>query len=920
MNIRALRFLTAVMVVLSVYLSAPVAQEKELTVDDYDQWQRFSTTVISNDAEWFAYNIRLVDGDGWLMLHNIASGDEKKFDVAIRPAFSNDTRWFAFAIDYPEKERKQMEDAKKPVRLKLGLMNLTTAEIDTLEGVSQFTFSDDSRFIAMKKYKAEGVTSDGSDLVLRNLEAGIDQLFGNVATHSFNEDGSLLALMIDAEEKFGNGVHLVRLSEMSLRVLDSYRAKYSNLNWNEEGDALAFLRAVENEDFENDNHLVFAFHELDERNYSKSVYDPGEDPDFTEGYRIVSEGSLRWSDDSEMLIFGVNEWKQTEDEEKKEEEEEPEGETGEEKKADKDADLPPAGVDVWHWKDEPVQPRQQSIASRLRNFTYSSIWHIKDNKFVQVARDDIRTVDYTGDHKYAVGFDQSPYEPIFEETWQDVYFIDTQTGEEKLLKKKFLNMSTSPGGKYLLYFYENDWWTYDVEKGIETNITEDIDARFENYTSIRGHKNPPAFGSSQWFMDDKAVIIYDRYDAYKIAPDGSQYECLTNGDEYKISYRMVRLDLDEDFIEPGKPVYFIARGDITKDSGYYRLNSGKKLEKLVYESRSVGGLRKAKDVDSFTFVREKADESPNVYFAADGDFMNAKRLTDTNPQQKDYYWGGTELITYTNKNGVELQGRLLYPANYQPGRQYPMIVYIYELRSQSLHSYTLPSRTSAYNQRRFSADGFFVYEPDIVYRINDPGVSAVECVVPAVQEVLKTGMINEDQIGLMGHSWGAYQTCFIVTQTDLFNAAVAGAPLINMVSMSHSIYWNSGTPNLNIFETSQGRLEEPFWEMPEKYWANSPLYQSQNITTPLMIAFGTEDGAVDWNQGVEMYTAMRRREKPFVMLVYEGENHGLAKKENQIDYAMRMHEWMKHYLLGEEPAQWITDGLPFLEKETKNNR
>jgi dipeptidyl aminopeptidase/acylaminoacyl peptidase len=249
-----------------------------------------------------------------------------------------------------------------------------------------------------------------------------------------------------------------------------------------------------------------------------------------------------------------------------------------------------------------------------------------------------------------------------------------------------------------------------------------------------------------------------------------------------------------------------------------------------------------------------------------------------------------------------------------------MIVYIYELRSQGLHGYTLPSRTNGYNPRRYSSEGYFVFEPDIVYRLRDPGMSAVESIVPAVEKVLETGMVDAERIGLTGHSWGAYQTAFVVTQTDIFSAAVAGAPLTNMISMYNSVYWNSGSPDATIFEVSQGRFPDPYWDDWDHFVQNSPVFNAQDINTPLLVAFGDEDGAVDFNQGVEMYNTMRRLQKPFVMLVYEGENHSNRKRENQIDYANRSHEWFNHFLKGAEPAAWITDGIPFLEKELEKKK
>jgi dipeptidyl aminopeptidase/acylaminoacyl peptidase len=244
-----------------------------------------------------------------------------------------------------------------------------------------------------------------------------------------------------------------------------------------------------------------------------------------------------------------------------------------------------------------------------------------------------------------------------------------------------------------------------------------------------------------------------------------------------------------------------------------------------------------------------------------------------------------------------------------------MIVYIYEIRSPAVHQYVVPSDRSAYDPTVWTSQGYFVLQPDIVYRDRDPGRSAVAAIVPAVKAVLATGMVDPKKVGLTGHSWGGYQTAFVVTQTDVFAAAVAGAPLTDLVSMYLSVYWNSGGTDARIFEISQGRMAVPFWEDVDAYIANSPVFHVEQLHTPLLVAQGTEDGAVDFNQGVEYYNAARRAGKDFVFLVYEGENHGNAKKANQIDYHNRIMEWFGHYLKGDPAPEWISKGVSYLDQE-----
>ncbi len=940
MRFFARRSTVLVLAVLISLTSQAFAQKKKLTPEDYAQWQRLGQTILSPDGNWFAYQIIPVEGDGWVTVTNVASGVEHELMYAGRGAFSNNNGWFAFAIGVSEDEEKKLTEAKKTVEYKLGIMDLTTAVVDTFEFVQSFSFSDDGNFLAMRKYKAEGVKTKGTDLVVRNLEAGTNQGIGNVAEYAFSEEGAHLAVIIEATGKLGNGVQLMDLTNGLIRILESDEEIFTGLSWAEESMSLAFMKEQEKSDFDDANHLVYAFSDLDGAMVRK-VFDSEAHAAFPDGFRIAAEGDLMWSDDGRLLFMGLKEWEPAGDDEDDAEEgseedseegaddkEPSEGEDAESKKktiAERDADLDPPGVDIWHWNDTRIQPRQQVQATRDRQFTYFSAWSIGDDAFVKIADKDRKNATLTGDQKYAVLYDPTPYEPAFRESWQDVYTKDVQSGEETKVLVRIEIVQTSPDGQYLVYFRDNDWWSYGISSGRHTNLTADIPARFNNFKAINGRESDRQWGSGQWAEGDEWFLVYDEYDVYRLNPDGSNAERLTYGADDRIRFRQVRLDFEEDALDPDAPIYFSAYGDFTKDSGYYRLDNAPatdqdpRLNSLIYEPRSISRLMRARDADIFVFQTQKADESPN-YYLVDERFRSPRQLTDTNPWQDDYEWAHTELMTYTNANGVELQGRLLYPAHYESGKKYPMMVYIYELRSQSLHSYTLPGRTSAYNQRRYSSEGYFVFEPDIVYRLRDPGMSAVECVVPAVEEVLASGMIDEEKIGLTGHSWGAYQTSFVVSQTDLFAAAVAGAPLTNMISMYNSIYWNSGSTDAQIFEISQGRFPDPYWEDWDKFVENSPIFNAQTINTPLMIAFGDEDGAVDFNQGVEMYSTMRRLKKPFIMLVYEGENHGNRKKENQIDYANRTHDWFNHFLLGQEPAEWITNGIPFLEKELEKKK
>ncbi len=270
------------------------------------------------------------------------------------------------------------------------------------------------------------------------------------------------------------------------------------------------------------------------------------------------------------------------------------------------------------------------------------------------------------------------------------------------------------------------------------------------------------------------------------------------------------------------------------------------------------------------------------------------------------------LVDYQSAKGDKLQAALFLPANYEKGKNYPTIVYIYEKLSQSLNRYFTPY-ANGFNKSFYTSNGYAVLMPDIVYKVNDPGMSAVWCVVPALEAAIATGVVDRAKAGLQGHSWGGYQTAFLVTQTEAFAAAVAGAPLTNMISMYSSIYWNTGSANQPIFESSQGRFSGGYWENLDAYTRNSPVFFAPKVTTPLIILHNDQDGAVTWNQGIEYFNTLRRLKKPVVMLEYVGENHGLQKAANQKDYTVRMKEFFDHYLQGKPAPKWLEEGIPYIK-------
>jgi dipeptidyl aminopeptidase/acylaminoacyl peptidase len=745
------------------------------------------------------------------------------------------------------------------------------------------------------------------DVVIRDLATGVDVNFGNVSAYAWQDEGTLLAMVIDAENRAGNGVRLFDPRTGVVRTLLSDTAEFTGLIWRPRSDDLAVLQVRTDDRYEEPAHVVHVWRGVTSASRMRhATLDPASFAGFPADHRILDNRDVRFSEDGATVFFGIRGW------------------TLKPKPAEQDSAAPPpsrrdsepAGVEVWHSMDVDIIPEQRVRHTLDQGRTMLSAWHLDSNRVVQLARD-LREEVSTTDGRTAVLLDGRPYDQdrMFGPIYRDLYALDITTGERTLAAERVqYQYGASPDGRFILYVQGDQYWSHDTQTGRRVNLTGGLGTSFINLDNDLTIEEKPPFGNGGWAKDGRTVLLYDRYDIWAVRADNGTARRLTDGAAERIRHRRLWLTPDDRVVDLAQPVYIALYGEWTKQFGFGRVLPNGRTERLTLQDRNLSRLGKARNADVYFFRAEAFDQSPNWYVA--GPRLNdARRITDTNPFQGEYAWGRSELVNFRNAHGQELQAALHYPASYEPGRQYPMVVYYYEITSNQLHSYSVPSETSAYNPTVWTQDGYFVLRPDIVYRGRDPGVSAVEALVPAVEQVIRMGMVDPARVGLIGHSWGGYQTAFTVTQTDMFAAAVAGAPLTNLISMYLSVYWNTGSTDARIFEISQGRMEVPFWDDLDAYKRNSPVFHIQTMNTPLLVAFGNRDGAVEFNQGVELYNAARRAGKDMVLLVYEGENHSLARRPNQLDYHRRIRQWFAHYLKGEEPAPWITEGVRYRDRE-----
>ncbi len=922
--------------VLAAAMPGRVAAQERPTLgpDDYGQWESLGQAELSPDGRWLAVSISRVNDEDELRVHDTRSDSVVVVGYGSGQTFSDDGRWLVYSIGQSEEEREGAEEERegaeeddRPVRNDVGILDLANGTVDVREDVASFSLSADGRFVALQRYGLEDQEHDGADLIVEELATGDRMVFGNVSGVAWSDQGHLLAMTLDAADRVGNGVSLYDPSAGTVRALDQADAVYREIQWREDAADLAVLRTREDSAYADTAHVVLAWRGLEGTSPTRFVLDGGGNVQTPRGMRVVEHRAPEWSADGSTLFVGIQERRPapepcateepTDDGEGSGNGSGPSGANGTDECEDDD-DLP--GVEIWHTRDVDPVPQQRVREEQLREANHLTAWHLDRGAFVQLGDDLTERTELADGGANAIGMDETPYDEhaMFRQQFFDLYDIDVETGEKTLVRERAENSGLSPAGRYAIWFEGEHWWAHDLGSGQTRNLTAEVPTRFVNLDVTPTREQMPSFGVAGWLEDDAAVLLNDEWDVWEVRLDGSGGRALTRGADDEVRYRLQRLDPEADAFDPDEPLYYSTYGEWTKQAGFARARLGEEPQMLVWDDKSFGGfgggLRKADDADVFLFRQEAFDDSPD-YFVAGPDLANPVQVTRTNPFHDAYAWGRTELIDYENEWGRPLQGVLTYPADYEPGREYPLIVYHYELLSQGMHQYQVPDPTQYYNQQIWSQEGYFVFRPDIVYRDRRPGQSNVETLRPAVAAVLETGLIDPERMGLIGHSWGGYQTTFFVTQDDLFTAAVAGAPLTNLMSMYLSFYWNSGGTDARIFEISQGRMQVPWWEDWDSYYANSPVHNIENMETPLLMMFGTNDGAVEFNQGVEFYNAARRLGKDMVFLAYEGENHGLAEEPNQRDYQNRILEWFAHYLKGEPAPEWIENGLGYLEQK-----
>ncbi len=912
----------------------PVVVKQPLTPAVYDGWKDITTKSISPDGRYAAITINPQDGDGRVSFFDLSTLKEDSVQRASETIITFDSRFAVFKIK-PEKEKvkelrrqkKKKEDLPKD---SLGIFTFGSRSLEKIANVKSFKVPEKAGQWAAwmleaakeEKSKAKPDTAkkaepaktkkikkntddNGYTLVLRNLNNKQETKFSYVKDYALAKFGQSLLFTTSGNDTLSiqAGVYWYDLQTGTQQALftGNSKFKYKGLAISEDGTQASFL--VDTDTTKAPNHVHKLYH-WTKGNTAASVLVDENTTNVPANWFISEHATPDFSKDGSKLFFGLKPKPLVQDTSKLEEE--------------------IIKVEVWNWKDSVLQTQQNARLEAEKKRSFQSVINLTDKSIALLGSETIPQVVLAdeGNAAVALGLSDKPYRwsNFYDISgYTDVYSIDVRTGNSKRIAEKIKgNVNISPKANYAFWFSLPDtaWFAHHIASGKTQSLTKALPVSFADEED--DHPDyPSSYGYAGWLENDARILVYDRYDIWSVDPQGKTAAVnLTGiGRDQKLIFRNVRLDPEEKFIKPNATLLLSMFNEQTKATGYYSLSlKTGELKKLISGNYRYAGVSKALQADRILFTRENFVEFPDVWIS-NLSFTSSRKITNANPQQKNYLWGTVELVNYTSLDNIPLQGLLYKPENFDPNKKYPMLVYFYEKSSNGLYSYFKPQPAWSIIQRVMCAsNGYLVFVPDIVYKNGLPGESAYNCIMPGVNQLIGSGFVDEKNIGIQGQSWGGYQTAYLITRTNLFKAAGAGAAVVNMTSAYGGIRWGTGMSRMFQYEQSQSRIGGTLWEKPLYYIENSPLFYADKVQTPVLIMQNDKDDAVPWYQGIEYYMSLRRLNKPVWMLVYNDEAHNLQKRQNRKDYDIRLMQFFDYYLKGAPEPEWMKKGIPAIEK------
>jgi dipeptidyl aminopeptidase/acylaminoacyl peptidase len=932
------------------------SQKKVIDHTVYNSWKKLEGQIISNDGNFVAYTIKPHRGDGYLYIYNNKTAKLDSFPRGYKQQFSGKSNFLVFQItagfDTLRKCELNKIDKDKWPKDSLGIYLLESDSLIKIPNVKNYSIAEIGDWVNYsleknktkedeekekiekeaekaakadttkkvekthtwcflkktkpevtakpEKKKEEEYKSDGKVFTSFNPFTNKKYEYKDVTDYAVSKNNKYVAITTHKKEKKIVSCELGILNPESgdFSIEAKKKTEFKGLTFNNSESALALIST---EDTNKVKQFELNFLELKTKKWSTLIDTTTQNIPAKKG--ISENRTPVFSLDDSQLFFGIA------DRVKKE-------------KKDTLVENEKVKLDLWNYKDTRLQPQQLFELKDDKKSNDLYVYHIEDKRFVQLSNDslDIHLPKKPqGDYFFAENI--QPYQGTYNWTspnLKDHYRVSLKDGKIDLIKKEVgFGGELSPSGKYYTYYKgeEANHYLVDITSKKETCLTcSRKDVKWERDMNGQPQLAEPQ-GIYGWLKGENEVVIKSEYDIWNYTLSTGDLTSITN-EEGKATKTRLSLNLwenDSIYIDY-KNVSIHGFDEKTKGYAFYEIipNQTKyELTKIYSMDNDLVAINRSKNGSKMILRRCSVKEYPDAIFM-DADFKNEKRISNTNPQQNEYNWSTVELVDWISYDGIPLQGLLYKPENYDEEKSYPLIVYYYELYSDEFHNHYAPKPTaSVVHATEYASAGYFVFIPDIRYRPGHPAKSAYDCIMSGTDKVLKLyPSIDSKRMGLQGQSWGGYQTAQMITMTNRYAAAMAGAPVSNMTSAYGGIRWESGLNRQFQYERQQSRIGATLWEAPELYIENSPLFHLPKVKTPLLIMANDEDGAVPWYQGIELFTGMKRLGKPCWMLNYNGDKHNLMKNANRIDLSIRMRQFFDHYLQGAPAPKWLTDGIP----------
>jgi dienelactone hydrolase len=947
------------------------AQKKQLEHADVMRWRKIEQTRISNDGNWVSYTISPnTEGDSELQLWQATTEKTTVFRRATDAKFSEDNRLLVFRIKPPldslkAQRRRKVKDDDLP-KDTLAIYTLSTGKLEKIPRLKNWTMPDkwsgwlayqlepekpaaakkdttaktaapDSTKTAKpaaekkksKKPKKED-KDNGYRLFVRNTDTGKQDTFAYINQYALAKKGKKLLLYSTGKGDtltwaanpgvLQNGVYRLDLEQSRVQALFRGKGKFQQLSLDDTGNQAAFLADLDttkarirpwqlyyasSDTAQSVKGIPNICQSFDSISYAEDLK-RAPSAVRSRGLGTVSENAKPiFSENGESLYFGLAPTPIL-----------------------PDTTLLPeeiVNVEVWTWTDNRIYTEQKNKLDNEKKRTYPAVWHIRRNQLFPLATSEVPELRFQEERnaEWALGFNEEPYAKYITSegtAHKDLYGVSTTTGKPwRIATDVRYKPHISPGGKYIAWWSERDssWFAWTAKTGGNTvQLTNNRTVAFYREDNDLPDY-PDEYGLTGWLEGDAAILVYDRYDIWKLDPQGHQKpQRLTSGRETRTVNRYIRLDPDEHSINPKARILMHQFNDSTKVEGYawLDLSTGKQTPWLSGNYAFARQPQKGKDGAGLIFTQENYQTFPDMQYIKIGE-QRARQISHANPQQSEYRWSTIEPVQWTAASGLKMKGMLVKPEGFDPTRKYPMIVNFYERQSDEINRYRAPDfGRSQINFVFYASRGYLVFIPDIVYRTGYPGECAFDAIVSGVTALIDKGLVDPKRVALQGHSWGGYQTAYLVTRTNLFACAEAGAPVANMTSAYGGIRWETGISRAFQYEHQQSRIGGTLWEYPLRFIENSPLFALDKVQTPLLILHNDKDGAVPWQQGIELFSGLRRLGKPAWMLNYNDEPHWPVKLQNRIDFQRRMQQFFDYYLMGAKEPRWMKRGVPPVEK------